>query len=119
MYINDSSSTFANANTQFVRSSGVTGGGTFSEAFKQKFPTATKPLTINDIKASANPTSASIVSQATGIVDTQKSTIQQMKETGVVITKSNDTSSLLDNKYLIYGGIGILALGLLYYITQD
>jgi hypothetical protein len=119
MYVNDSSSTFANANTSFVRSSGVVGGGTFSEAFKQKFPTATKPLTINDIKASANPTSASIVSQATGIVDNQKMALQPVKETGVVITKSNDTSSLFNNQYLLYGGIGILALGLLYYMTQD
>lgn len=119
MYINDSSSTSANANTSFVQSSGVVGGGTFSEAFKQKFPTATKPLTINDIKASANPTSASIVSQATGIVDNQKMALQPVKETGVVITKSNDTSSLFNNQYLLYGGIGILALGLLYYMTQD
>lgn len=119
MYINDSSSTSANANTSFVQSSGVVGGGTFSEAFKKKFPTATKPLTINDIKASANPTSASIVSQATGIVDNQKMALQPVKETEVVITKSNDTSSLFNNQYLIYGGIGILALGLLYYITQD
>jgi hypothetical protein len=120
MYVNDSSSTFANANTSFVRSSGVVGGGTFSEAFKQKFPTATKPLTINDIKASANPTSASIVNQATGIVSPQTNVLQPIKSSdGVIITKSNDTSSMFENKYLLYGGIGILALGLLYYMTQD
>jgi hypothetical protein len=120
MYINDSSSTFANANTSFVQSSGVVGGGTFSEAFKQKFPIATKPLTVNDIKASANPTSASIVSQATGIVDNQKMALQPVKETGVVITKSNDTSgSLFDNKYVLYGGIGLIAIGLIYFMTQD
>ena len=119
MYVNDSSSTFANANTPFVQSSGVVGGGTFSEAFKLKFPASISPLTMNDIKKGANPTSASIVSQATGIVDNQKMALQPVKETGVVITNSNDTSNLLDNKYLIYGGIGILAIGLLYYITQD
>ena len=54
MYVNDSSSTFANANTPFVQSSGVVGGGTFSEAFKLKFPASISPLTMNDIKKGAN-----------------------------------------------------------------
>ena len=94
--------------------------GSFGQAIVQKLTKPSNALTVNDIKASANPTSASIVNQATGVVTTQKQATGPQKESGAIITKSNDTSgSIFDNKYVLYGGIGIIAFGLLYFMTQD
>lgn len=107
MYINDSASNLTNSSTSF------------GQALQQKLAMNSKPLTINDIKASTNPVSASIVKQATGIVDNQKMALQPAKESGVIIKSSDEKTSVFDNKYLLYGGIGILALGIIYFMTQD
>ena len=99
------------------------GQKTFAQALNQKYLLANKTITQNDIKLLTNPTSASIVNQATGIVTTQKDAIQPQKESSVNIIKSKDesstVSSMFDNKYLLYGGIGLIAIGLLYFISQD
>lgn len=119
MYINDSSSSFVNNNTSFAKSSSPSGSGSFGQALQQKLAMNSRPITITDIKASANPISASIVSQATGVVDTPTSALQPAKESGAIITSSDQKTSLLDNKYLLYGGIGILAIGIIYFMTQE
>ena len=108
-------------NSGAINSSGTaTPTGTFGQTIGQRFPLANRTLTVNDIKASMNPTSASIVNQATGFVSTPQSSVQPMKESPVNITKSNDTSgSLFENKYVLYGGIGLIAIGLIYFMTQD
>jgi hypothetical protein len=114
MYVNDSVSSPMLPSTN---------SGTFGQTIGQRFPLANRTLTVNDIKASMNPTSASIVNQATGLVTTPQSSLQPMKESPVNITKSNDTSgsgtSIFDNKYVMYGGIGLIALGLIYFMTQE
>ena len=45
--------------------------------------------------------------------------LQPAKESGVIIKSSDEKTSVFDNKYLLYGGIGILALGIIYFMTQD
>jgi hypothetical protein len=123
MYVNDAVMNMA-TNSGAINSSGTgTPTGTFGQTIGQRFPLANRTLTVNDIKASMNPTSASIVNQATGFVTTPQSSLQPMKESLVNITKSNDTSgsgtSIFDNKYVLYGGIGLIAIGLIYFMTQD
>lgn len=112
MYVNDS-----------VSKPMLPNSGTLGQTIAQRLPIANRTLTVNDIKASTNPTSASIVNQATGFVSTPQTSIQPMKESPVVITKSDDKSgsgaSIFDNKYIMYGGIGLIAIGLIYFMTQD
>lgn len=36
-----------------------------------------------------------------------------------IVFKSDEKPNMLDNKYLLYGGIGLVALGLLYFIYKD
>lgn len=119
MYINDSSSSFVNNNTSLTQSSSPSGSSSFGQALQQKLAMNSRPITITDIKASANPVSASIVSQATGVVSTPTSSLQPAKESGVIIKSSDQKTSFLDNKYILYGGIGVLALGIIYFMTQD
>ena len=98
MYVNDSVNTNTKKTFTIAKKDNATVGKTMSQSeFSKQLNPA---IALNKVVEKAEP-------------------LRYKGDAIIVTPPQNKQSNLFDNKYLLYGGIGVLALGLLYFITKD
>lgn len=100
MYINDSVNTAPKKSFSLAKKNDTTS-------------TTAKTMTQSEFSKQLNP------AVAVNKVNERAEPLRYKGDAQIMANPPSKQSNIFDNKYIMYGGIGLLALGLIYFVTKD